>query len=98
MRAAGADPRGAHGILGQAFAPGRARAQGRGQARRLQRHGGDDERQAEGAIEGVYTEYKLVAPFDTAFKYSRFDDTTPAPAVAKAVPALSASAHYEADA
>ena len=48
--------------------------------------------------EGVYTEYKLAAPFDTAFKYSRFDDATPAPAVAAAAPALSASAHSEEDA
>ena len=54
--------------------------------------------QAEGAIEGVFTEYKLAAPFDTAFKYSRFDDATPAPAVAVAAPALSASAHSEEDA
>ena len=29
--------------------------------------------QAEGAIEGVYTEYKLASPLSTAFAYSRYD-------------------------
>jgi len=29
--------------------------------------------QAEGAIEGVYTDYMLASPHDTEFKYSRFE-------------------------
>lgn len=98
VRAVGADPRNAHGILGQAFAHA---ALGRKVEGKLDDYNGTEvttSAQAEGAIEGVYTDYKLAAPFDTAFKYSRFYDATPASAVATAAPALSASAHSEEDA
>ena len=39
--------------------------------------------QAEGAIEGVYTDYKLANVFSTRFKFSRYER------VAKKVPATS---------
>jgi len=32
--------------------------------------------QAEGAIEGIWSDYKMTAPFATDFKYSRFDATS----------------------
>ena len=35
--------------------------------------------QAEGAIEGVASDYRLASPFATAFKFSRFDATAPVP-------------------
>ena len=45
--------------------------------------------QGEGAIEGVYTDYQITSPFDTNFKYGRFD------AVAAGTSALSLSASVD---
>jgi len=80
-----------HGIIGQSFS---------GEARSNPKDGKLDDytaaevtttAQAEGAIDGVYTDYMLSAPFQTAFKYSRFDKKPPAGVSAAAFASLSAS-------
>jgi len=78
----------AHGIVGQSYQDGTVRHG------KLDEYAADDtstdaprgslppmttSAQAEGAIEGVYTEYKLSNPFSTAFKYSRYEHTAARP-------------------
>jgi hypothetical protein len=62
------------------------------------------EAMAEGAIEGVASEYRVASPFQTAFKYSRFDATMassrPRPMAGEAVltaPPLSSASTIELD-
>jgi len=68
------DPRAlsSHGVIGQSFDP----------KHRIAKDGKTDDystdevtttAQAEGAIQGVYTDYMVAAPFQTTFKYSLFD-------------------------
>jgi hypothetical protein len=68
------DPRAllSHGVIGQSFDP----------KHRISKNGKQDDytnsevttvAQAEGAIEGVYTDYMVAAPYQTTFKYSLFD-------------------------
>jgi len=80
-----------HGIIGQSF---------NGEARAHPKEGKLDDysaaevtttAQAEGAIDGVYTEYMLSGPFATNFKYSRFDKTPPATDAAATFTHLAAS-------
>ena len=47
--------------------------------------------QAEGAIEGVHTDYKLPSPFATAFKYERFDVDKTKPIAPRSVQTLTGS-------
>ena len=56
--------------------------------------------QAEGAIDGVYTDYKLANVFSTAFKYSRYDRVAPAASAlaGTATRTASASERYTEDA
>jgi len=68
-----------HGLFGQSYDGDDFAVDGK-----VDKRTGDEtttEAQAEGAIEGVYTDYKIDAsnPFSTAFKYSRFDATAAAP-------------------
>jgi len=67
-----------HGIIGQSFDGSKLTVSGR-----TDNYGSAADRsvfkdfttaaQAEGAIEGVYTDYMTSSPFSTAFKYARFD-------------------------
>lgn len=61
-----------HGIVGQSFDGSLIAVSGK-----QDKYGDAPEftttAQAEGAIEGVFTEYVVPAPFTTSFKYSRFD-------------------------
>jgi len=61
-----------HGIVGQSFDGSLIAVSGK-----QDKYGDAPEytttAQAEGAIEGVFTEYIMPSPFDTNFKYSRFD-------------------------
>jgi hypothetical protein len=91
MRPTSASALYSHGIIGQSF---------NGEARANPQDGKLDDytaaevtttAQAEGAIEGVYTDYTLSAPFQTAFKYSRFDKTPPVSSVATTFAHLAAS-------
>lgn len=74
VRRAFKDPKAlaSHGVIGQSFDP----------RHRIKQDGKTDDysasevtttAQAEGAIEGVHTDYMLSAPFQTTFKYSLFD-------------------------
>jgi hypothetical protein len=97
MRPLAAEGLYSHGIIGQSF-NGESRANPKDG--KLDEYSGRDRKpleevtttaQAEGAIEGVYTEYTLSSPFQTAFKYSRFDKTAPPGATDAAFASLSAS-------
>jgi hypothetical protein len=67
-----------HGILGQSFDGSNTAVSGK-----LDEYGDTPEftttAQAEGAIEGVYTDYIVSAPFANDFKYTRFDARSPMP-------------------
>jgi len=68
-----------HGLFGQSYDGDDVAVDGKVDAR-----GGDEtttSAQAEGAIEGVYTDYEIDSadPFGTSFKYSRFDATAAKP-------------------
>ena len=62
--------------MGQSFAGIKTRVSGK-----LDQYGKQFEvftkAQGEGAIEGTFTDYLVSAPFDTKFKYARFDATEP---------------------
>ena len=67
------------GIIGQSFDGNKIAVSGRLDQYGLptDKKGGSSDfttsAQAEGAIEGVHTDYMLPSPFATAFKYERFD-------------------------
>merc|ERR1712087_390773 len=68
-----------HGLFGQSYDGDDTAVDGK-----VDKRSGDEtttEAQAEGAIEGVYTDYKIDStnPFSTAFKYSRFDSLAAKP-------------------
>ena len=75
-------PRGS-GIIGQSFDGSKYTVSGRVDEYGLavDKHGVPKEfttaAQAEGAIEGVYTDYMVASPFSTVFKYERFDSDKP---------------------
>jgi hypothetical protein len=91
----------AHGVIGQSYRGG-ARRDGALDAYGVE---GTPERadsdgqlpplttaaQAEGAIDGVYTDYQLDAPFSTSFRYSHFDAKPTQPAVGANVEMRAAS-------
>ena len=96
-----ADPRLAHGMLGQAFGPALLGRTVEGKLDNYSAAEVSTSAQAEGAIEGVYTDYKLATPFSTTFKYSRFDEArlqTNLSQIYMWSPALVASASDEEDA
>ena len=65
----------AHGILGQGLARPR---EGRHDV--YPKKGNYTTRaQAEDAIDGIFTDYIVNGPFDTSFRYSLFNSTTPQP-------------------
>ena len=65
-----------HGIVGQSFDGSKLAVSGK-----QDDYGNGPEfttsAQAEGAIEGTHKDYIVSAPFATAFKYARFEATTP---------------------
>lgn len=87
---AGARPAKAHGIIGQSF----------GKVRKIDGKKDDysnkvevtTSAQAEGAIDGVYTDYMINDPFETGFKYSRFDAAKAPMSGELPAPGMSASA------
>ncbi len=90
-----ADP--AHGILGQSFGLNRNKTDGK-----LDDYGNLDEvttsAQGEGAIEGVIGDYRITTPFNTTFKFSRFDAKRQSSgAVTDAAAVLAQSAAADAD-
>lgn len=98
----------AHGIVGQSYRPGAVRRDGK-----LDEYGADaapksadsDGRlpvmttsaQAEGAIEGIHTDYKLLEgqPFSTAFKFSRFSRVASAPIAGKTKMLTSSTSEWD---
>ena len=65
-----------HGIIGQSFDGNKLTVSGK-----LDKYGDapsfTTSAQAEGAIEGVYTDYIVPSPFSTDFRYARFDAQAP---------------------
>ena len=59
-----------HGVIGQSFA---SKSQLDGKRDDYSMRVVTTEAQAEGAIEGNFTDYELATVFQTDFKYSRFD-------------------------
>jgi len=66
-----------HGIFGQAYDGDNIGVSGKVDTRRTVET--TTVAQAEGAIEGVWSDYMVASPFATAFKYSRFDATEAKP-------------------
>jgi hypothetical protein len=74
---ADSDPVAPHGLIGQSYDGDDVKVDGK-----LDDYAGDEvttKAMAEGAIEGVGSDYKMASRFDTAFKYSRFDATSAKP-------------------
>lgn len=86
MRPIAASSEVAHGIIGQSFA---FKGQVNGKLDNYTAQEVTTNAQAEGAIEGVFTEYELAEPYDTHFKYEKFDAVGARPA--SSAPALTAS-------
>jgi len=61
-----------HGVIGQSFDP-KHRITKDGKLDDYSKDEVTTTAQAEGAIEGVYTDYMVAAPYQTTFKYSLFD-------------------------
>lgn len=61
-----------HGVIGQSFDP-KHRIAKDGKLDDYSKDEVTTTAQAEGAIEGVYTDYMVAAPYQTTFKYSLFD-------------------------
>jgi len=78
-----------HGVLGQTYDGDRAPLFGREDDDRRAGHSSRaTTAQAEGFIQGVWSEYKVGSPFATAFRYSRFSESRAPPRDAAALRTL----------